>query len=131
MKSSKPVIRVIDALYKARAVFKRHRWIQNNGFRETPTAGYCLLGAIDKSHGVSESDLNFAQDKVRGAAVIARAVKELFPERYVARGQFSGNLLSNEERVLRFNDDEYTTRKDALKVLDRAIELAEDQTNRQ
>lgn len=130
MKSSKPVIRVIDALYKARAVFKRHRWIQGCGFKDVPTAGYCLLGAIDKSHGVSIEASDFASSKVRGAAVVARAVKELFPERYVARGQYSGNPLSNESKVMEFNDNKDTTRKDALKVLDRAIELTEDQINR-
>lgn len=120
MKSSKPTIRVIDALYKARAVFKRHRWIQGDGFNERPTAGYCLLGAIDKAHGVDEREDNFAADNVKGAGVVARAIKELFPSRYVAKNCFFGNKTTNEYKVVEFNDHKDTSRKDALKVLDRA-----------
>lgn len=120
MKSSKPTIRAGEALYKAKALFKRHRWIQGDALAETPTKGYCLLGALDKAE-----DYNyFAIGKVKGAAFLASAVKELYPERYRARyGCF-------EFKVVDFNDHEDTARKDALKVLDRAVELAEDQLNR-
>lgn len=100
---------------KARAVFKRHRWVQGSWEMNDPTCGYCLLGAIGKVEGNPQK---YKSDAPPGSGYIVKAIEKEFPDR-LERGTRRETVI-----IYCFNDRSATTRKDVLKVLKTAEELA-------
>lgn len=100
---------------KAAAVFKRHRWVQEKWESKDPTCGYCILGAIGKVEGKPKK---YQSDAPPGSNYLIRAIEKEFPERL--------DYSTKRETVLiySFNDHTETKRKDVLKVLQIAQELA-------
>lgn len=79
-----------------------------------PTCGYCLLGAIGKVEG---NPLKYQSDAPPGSDYLIKAIEREFPDRVFRSRRETVFIYS-------FNDHTETKRKDVLKVLKTAEELA-------